>query len=409
MGFIRVIYKGLFVFVVGVLMAWISGCTLNDAERYGGVRSQDGQSVVQTKDGGFVIAGTYEQADLTTDFYVFKIDTLGKVVWSKTYGEAGSYDYARSIILTDDGGFVVAGETDSYGPADPDGNICNFWIIKLDALGNKVWDRVYGGPQPDGAMQVIQTDDSGYAVCGYTHNLDAMGMKVYRLDTSGGIIWEKTFTDNDALVAYSIGTTSDGGFIMAGNSSPATGTNGDPDYVIIKMDSSGNVQWSKRYGDSSHEFARSVIQTTDGGYIVAGHKGESFFPEGNADAWILKLDAAGEIQWSQLYGGSGYDCAYSILEVTPGEYVFAGEIQPTVNGRLGLPNAWAVKIGAYGAVEWNKNYGDTKYNAAYDIAPRMDGGFVLAGITDNGLNRDDVYVVRLDSSGNRQVPPKKQQ
>jgi hypothetical protein len=196
---------------------------------------------------------------------------------------------------------------------------------------------------------------------------------------------------------------------MAGNSSPAAGTDGDPDYVIIKMDAAGNVQWSKRYGDSNHEFARSVIETSDGGYIVAGHKGESFFPEGNADAWILKLDAAGEIQWSQLYGDSGYDCAYSILEVAPGEYVFAGETQPNVNGRLGLPDVWVVKIGPYGALEWNKNYGDTKYNAAYAIAPRMDGGFVLTGITDNGLYRDDVYVIRLDSSGERQVPPKEQQ
>ena len=132
MGFIRVIYKGLFVFIAGLFLAWISGCSGADPERFGGVRCQDGQSVVQTPDGGFVIAGTYEQADLTTDFFILKIDTLGKVVWSKTYGGPGSFDYARSIIATTDGGFVVAGETDSYGQADGDGNICNFWIIKLN-------------------------------------------------------------------------------------------------------------------------------------------------------------------------------------------------------------------------------------------------------------------------------------
>jgi|WetSurMetagenome_2_1015567.scaffolds.fasta_scaffold23764_2 hypothetical protein len=400
----KVILRNFVLLLCGLCTAWTIGCGGNSPEKLGGKGNQDGQAVVQSPDGGFVVAGLYEQSDLSTDLYILKVDAAGKIVWTKMYGEAGCYDYPRSIALTSDGGFIIAGETESYGPAGNDGSICNFWIVKLDASGDLIWNKAYGDPQRSGAMQAVETSDGGYAVCGYTHDFSGMGMKVYLLDSDGGIIWEKTFSDQNALVGYSIKQTTDGGFIMAGTSDPSTGTDGDPDYVIIKMDPSGNVEFSKRYGDARHEFARSVIQTSDGGYVVAGHKQESFFQDGNTDAWIMKLDALGEIEWSDIIGAAtGFDAAYSVLE-TSGGYVFAGETQSYGKGKLNSSDAWVVKLDPDGNVLWNKTYGDASYDVAYTIAAKNDGGFVFTGVTVNGIYKDDIYLVRLDSSGNRQIP-----
>ena len=211
----------------------------------------------------------------------------GRIVWDRTYGGSG-YDEAWSLIQTTDGGYAVAGYTSSKGAGGYDA-----WVIRLDQEGNKVWDKTYGGSQDDGAWSLIQTTDGGYAVAGYTSSKGAGGRDfwVIKLDSQGNIVWDRTYGGRRDDLANSIIQTTDGGFVVAGFTCSKGA--GRADAWIIKLDSEGNKKWEKTYGGSMADSINSLIQTIDGGFVVAGFtysKGA-----GNSDVWIFKLDRWGNL------------------------------------------------------------------------------------------------------------------
>lgn len=314
---------------------------------YGGSGTQMGKSIQQTSDGGYIVAGISDSTDINSvthngsdDVYVIKLDSSGNIVWQKMYG--GSYgDYAYSIRQTADGGYIVAGfsfSKDITGVAN--NGASDIYVIKLNSIGDVVWQNMYGGSGRDYANSIQQTSDGGYIVAGESYSTKISGITnngyadyyVIKLDSSGHIEWQNMLGGSSYDSACSIQQTGDGGYVVAGNSlsiniSGAT-NNGKRDVFLIKLDSSGSIVAQKMYGGSDNDYAYSIQLTSDGGCIVAGQSYSKDISgatnKGSHDCYVIKLDSSGSVAWQKMYGGSYGDFAYSIRQTSDNGYIIAG-------------------------------------------------------------------------------------
>ena len=382
-----------------VITVSLTACDYNGEKELNISYDQYGQSVQQTSDGNYIAAGATGTKSNSMDFYIAKINTSGSILWSKTYGGSG-YDTARSVEQTKDGGYIVAGETESFGTPDENGNRCDFWVMKLDASGNQQWAKTYGGPQRDGAYEVHQLGDGGYIVAGYTHTFDEMGMRAYRLDAGGNVIWAKTYGYG---AANSVAVCSDGSFILAGNTAVYAGVDGSADMAVVKINANGDVVWQKTTGGSRDEFATSVVRTNDGGCAIAGYTTDDWTANGGkGHAMIVKLDAAGNEIWNKEFGGTRFDKANSVRQLPDGSFIFAGETRSYGSNSDNIKaDAWVVKIDAYGTQLWSHSFGDADNNLAQSVNLSSDGGFCVLGYTYTNLTYgNDLYLIKLDANGN---------
>ena len=363
----------------------------------------------QTSDGGYIIAGSTESyTNGETDFLVYKLNAAGQKQWRKNYG--GLYwDTASMIKQTSDGGYIVAGISDSY--TNPPGGPCDFLLYKLNAAGQKQWRKSFGGALCDHAYGVIQTSDSGFLVIGDTWNWvhgtfgDDEDFLVYKLSASGAKQWRKNYGGAEWDYGLRAVQTTDGGYAFVGYTQSYT--NGLTDVLVYKVDAAGNKQWRKNYGGTEYEYGQFIRQTADGGYILCGrtdsyvHVTESMkgvsYPE---DILVYKLNAAGAKQWRKNYGGGDFDEGYDIRQTAAGGYVFCGLTRSYTHG---ADDMIVYRVNAAGAKLWRKNYGGTLSDEAKYIAPCSDGGFMLFGSGysyTNGVS--DFLVYRLDAVGTKQ-------
>ena len=278
---------------------------------FGGNRDDVAYSIQQTTDGGYIVAGsTYSFGAGSSDLYIVKLDSNGTLIWQKTFG-GGLEDFAYFIQQTTDGGYIVAGYTNSFGSGGYD-----VYVLKLNSDGGLAWQKTFGGNGDDYSYSIQQTTDGGYIIAGYTTSFGSGGRDVYvlKLNSDGDLAWQKTFDGDEA---YSVQQTTDGGYIVAGYAWPF----GSGVYVL-KLNPSGDLQWQKTFGGEPSDKAYSIQQTTDGGYIIAGTKG-TFGPD-SRDVYILKLNSDGTLAWQKKYVGSNDDYAYSIQQTTDGGYIVAG-------------------------------------------------------------------------------------
>ena len=325
---------------------------------------------------------------------IFELTLFGneakiQAFWEKTYGGSGE-DRAMSIQQTSDGGYIVAGYTESFGAGGVD-----VYIIKLDANGNKVWEKTYGGSNDDGATSIQQTKDGGYIVAGVTESFGAGGVDVYiiKLDANGSKVWEKTYGGSNDDWVWSIQQTKDGGYIVAGYTGPF-GT-GNLNLYIINLDTNGNMIWGKTYSGEDIAGAFSAQQTNDGGYIAAGVTGS--FGTGDLNLYVIKLDANGNKVWEKTYGGSNDDWVWSIQQTKDGGYIVAGWTESFGEGG---EDVYIIKLDANGNKLWERTYGGTHQDEAYSIQQTKDGGYIVAGYTESfGAGGSDLYVIKLDEFG----------
>jgi arginine repressor len=362
------------------------------AKTIGGSSDDIATSIIQSSDGGYVVAGvTLSFGAGVFDFYVVKLDSSGNVQWTKTIG-GSSDDVANSIIQSSDGGYVVAGWTRSFVA----GYYYDIYVVKLDSSGNVLWTKTIGGSYNDVANSIIQSSDGGYVVAGWTSSFGAGSADIYvvKLDSSGNVIWTKTIGGSNWDEAWSIIQSSDGGYVVAGWTSSFGA--GSADIYVVKLDSSGNVIWTKTIGGSNWDEAWSIIQSSDGGYVVAGET-ESF-GAGVTDIYVVKLDSSGNVLWTKTIGGSSEDRANSIIQSSDGGYVVAGW---TSSFGAGDVDIYVVKLDSSGNVVWTKTIGGSSDDFASSIIQSSDGGYVVAGDTSSfGAGIGDIYVVKMDANGN---------
>jgi len=264
------------------------------------------------------------------DFFLIKTDANGNVQWVKTYG-SNNWDRALSVQQTSDGGYIVGGVISPVTPT-----IDDILLIKIDANGNVQWAKTYVEiTNDDEARSVQQTSDGGYIVAGATQSFGAGSTDVFlmKIDANGNLQWAKTYGGQNWDGVSSVQQTSDGGYIVAGET-VSFGDGSSSDFFLIKTDANGNVQWAKAYGGSGDDHAFSVRQTSDGGYIVAGYTRS--FGAGNWDIFLIKTDANGNVQWAKTYGGSNEEKAYFVQQTSDGGYIVAGETRSFGAGNLDI-------------------------------------------------------------------------
>lgn len=379
---------------------------------YGGTGSDGLFSTCQTTDGGYIVSGsTYSvDGDMTENFgegdgWLAKLDAAGNIEWQKSYG--GNHDdLAYKVAQTPEGGYIFAGYSqstqDSFAVTHGGGDI---WVVKTDALGNVQWQKLLGGSSYDWANDITLATDGGFVVAGQSLSQDGDITQshgghdywIIKLNPEGDIVWQKTYGGSLTDSAYGIENTNDGGYIVSGatesNDGDVTGfhyTEDGPitlDAWILKLDTDGNLQWQKALGGYQDDMAYTIKQTADGGYITAAQTsssdGDVSVAFGSFDSWILKLDATGNITWQKSLGGAGYDESHGITETTDG-YVAAGMSYSTTNTittTYGGGDARLTKLGLNGDLVWEKNFGGTQTDYIYDIFTNTAGNFVMTGYT----------------------------
>ena len=385
--------------VIFVFLVVISFCCIGYASEealiwektFGGSDRDVALSIIQTEDGGYAISGyTRSKGKGKADAWAIKLDEWGNMVWDKTFGLSDN-DVAYSIIQTKDGGYAISGYTifKNIGEAD-------LYIIKLDENGNRVWDKIFFGSKWDSAHSLIQTEDEGYVISGYTWSKGSgkQDAWVIKLNNKGDMVWNKTFGGYDDDMASSIIQTKDGDYVAVGWT--MSKGSGKQDAWVIKLDEQGNIKWDKTFGGSDDDCAYSIIQTEDGGYTISGYTRSK--GKGKADAWVIKLNNKGNMVWNKTFGGYDDDIARSIIQTEDGDYVIVGETQSKGAGEW---DAWIIKLDEQGNVEWDKAIGGSSWDSILSIIQTEDGDYVVAGWTmSKGAGEADAWVIKLDKKGN---------
>jgi len=357
---------------------------------YGGALSDSAESVVAASDYGYAAAGdTKSYGSGASDFRVVKVDYAGTQQWAANFGGT-DYDEAKSIVETIDGGYAVVGHTFSQGAGQAD-----IWLVKLNSSGTQQWEQTFGGAAGDFAESVIETQDGGLVIAGYTYSQGSgsADIIVIRTDSSGVTQWEKVYGGAGIDVGVKVRSTSGGGYVVAGYTS-SEGAGGS-DVRVILLDSAGDAVWQKVFGGADEDRATDVRQAQDGGYIVCGFT-ESY-GSGEYDAWVLKLDTSGSIEWDQELGGGDYDAANSIVLAPGGGYVFAGY---NSSEGAGSEDGWVVKIDSTGAQVWSRTFGGAEIDVALSIETAPDGGYIVGGHTaSSGSGQEDFWLLKLDENG----------
>lgn len=352
------------------------------------------RGVEAAPDGGYIIAGTTDSFGAgRRDGWIIKLDEDGQVEWQRTYGgKAG--DVIRSIRQSSDGGFVTAGLTYSFDSGGGD-----FWMMKFDASQNFEWQRSYGGGGFDMAHSIEPTLDGGYLLAGFTTSFGAKEKDyfVIKVDESGEVQWQKRYGGAGDDVIRIAKQTSDGKYLVAGFTH-SFGQKGD--IMVLKLDSTGDLEWQKRYGGAGFEEPSSILEAPDG-YIIL-EQSVSF--SGNTDAWVFKVDKDGNMLWQQRHGGSSFDELSAARAMPDGGFIAAGE---TRSFGSHYEDYWVVRFDSEGNVMWQKHYGGDGVDEAEAIALTPEGGSIVVGTTKSfGASDEDIWILRLDSSGDaRQCEP----
>jgi gliding motility-associated-like protein len=315
------------------------------------------------------------------------------IQWQKSLGGSGNEE-ANAIQQTSDGGYIVAGTSNSNdGQVTGNHGLNDYWIVKLDASGNIQWQKSLGGSDDDVAWDIKQTSDGGYIVAGNTFSTvlgNYSGCWIVKLDASGNIQWQQN--SGAGADAHAIQQTSDGGYIVAGSgNSNIIDNHGNNDFWIMKLDNAGKFQWQKSMGGSDDDEAYAIQQTSDNGYIVSGFTSSkdgdvSGNYGGYHDYWVVKLDSKATIQWQKCLGGSDDEQLYSILQSKDGGYLVPGfsfSTDGNVSGNHGNADYWIVKLDIAGNIAWQKSLGGSDYDWAYSAKQTTDGGYIVGGFSNS--------------------------
>jgi len=359
-----------------VNMYWVVKTDANGniqwSKTYGGNDDDRGQSLIQTQDGGYALVGFAKSGDGDAtenagfhDQWIVKLNSSGDLEWQKSFGFSGS-DQAFSIIQTTDGGYFTAGFLDvtaSEGAGNEGRHgVGEFWGHKLDAQGNLLWRRYFGGSNNDRAYSVLETADEGILMVGATESADfditeskgSYDFWALKLDNQGTMLWQKNYGGSEIEIAYAAVQTQDGNFLLIGDTRSSDGDisnlKGSADVWLVKINNQGAILWEKTLGGSSFDTARDIAVNGDG-FVITGasrsNDGEVTENKGQSDFWIAQLDDKGTIKWQKTIGGSELDFGYGVASNAQGSIMVAGDTQSTNNditNAKGAVDAVLIKI-----------------------------------------------------------------
>lgn len=345
---------------------------------YGGPYSDRGYSIQIAADGGFVITGSSEEHTSSggLDVYLIRTDSDGDTLWTRTYGGSLN-DEGEAVVITADQGCMIAGYTNSYGAGDKD-----FYLIRTDSSGDTLWTRTYGGAYDDLAWAVAAAPDSGFIVAGRTKSFGSGSWDVWllRTDAAGDTLWSRTFGGYSWDSGKGVQPTADGGFIVNGYT--MSFGSGQSDYYMLKVNSSGDLLWSRTYGGDHYDNGTCVLQLPDGGYLLGGYT--KSFGDTNGDFWIIRTDANGDSLWSQIYGGAGIEALNGMDLTLDGGFILTGKTDSYGD----LSSAWLVRI-----AQESTGIGESEQ------AENMYPGLSISTVTPNPVFSSMVFDLHTEVSG----------
>jgi len=361
----------------------ISEGNIDFVKTLGGSKNESGQSVTNTLDGGYAILGYTQSMDFdisgkdneSFDFWVLKYNSEDILEWSKTYGGTND-ERGNEIIQTQDGGYAIIGFTYSTdGDVTTNAGQEDFWFVKLDSSGNIQWQKTYGYSGIDTGISVMQTNDGGYFLTG-----------ILDVTASGG----------------------------EGNTRLSQTQHAGGDYWTIKTDANGNMQWSRYFGGFFSDSAFDAVQTQDNGFMIIGSSDsidtDITNNKGSYDFWIVKISNNGTLQWEKSFGGSGIDEARAAITTSEGDVVIIGDTRSDdidVNNYIGAADVWVIKVSPEGELLWEKTVGGISFDVGRSVSKTSDNGFIISGssrssdgdiLQNNGQN--DALVIKIDTTGN---------
>ncbi|MBN2441551.1 MAG: hypothetical protein JXJ04_09390 [Spirochaetales bacterium] len=333
--------------------------------RIGGADIDSSVDIIITRDGGYMIAGyTHSRGKGKGDACLVKCSAEGKLEWSKVYGGPEN-DRVYSVVQTTDGGYAAAGRTDSYGAGKRD-----VYVIKVDENGEEEWQTYFGGPEEDEANRILQTEDNGFFLAGMTYSKGAGSGDVYllKLNDKGTLLWEKTYGGKEKDTAAHAERTTDGGFIVCGSGGENT------DCYILKLDDQGNREWEKFIGGAYFELANCITPVTGGGYVFAGMTQPE---EGSkVDIYVVKINESGDIIWQKQIGGKDHSGAQYVIEGMDKSIIVSGA---TKNTESGNDNAFVIKFSPEGEFKWEETFGGKDIAYGNCVVEKSPGVYTLAG------------------------------
>ncbi len=352
---------------------------------FGGADWDEGYSVEQTMDGGYIITGfTCSFGSGSNDVWLIKTDENGVEIWNRTFGGIDS-DYGFSVRQTSDEGYIIAGETGSFGTSNSD-----VWLIKTDGNGVEIWNRTFIGIDWNSGRSVQQTTDGGYIITGNKGVPGVGGTDVWLIKTNidGIEEWNRTFGGIEGDAGFSVQQTNDGGYII-------TGYTNWSDIWLIKTDGNGDTIWDKTFGLKNTDIGYSVQQTSDSGYIVVGETNS--YGVGKNDVWLIKTDENGVEVWNRTFGGKNFDYGNSVQQTSDGGYIIIGE---THSFGSFLGNIWLIKTDNNGNKAWSRIFGGINWDEGCFVQQTNDGEYIISGSTFSYSAGDpDVFLIKTDNQG----------
>ncbi len=376
-------------FIVTINLADAYGVDTLWTKTYGGTSWDKGYSIQECASGGFIIAGqTYSFGVGYGDVYLVRINANGDTLWAKTYGGV-SKDAGYSVQECADSGFIVTG---AFGAGKD-----NVYLIRTNVDGDTLWTKTYGGTDYDRGESVEKCASGGFIIAGRTKSFgvgsDSDNLYLIRVNADGDTLWTKAYGGTDDDWGESIQECVDSGFIITG-ATYSFGAGGG-DVWLVRTDANGDTLWTKAYGGIPHDRGMSVQKCADSGFIIAGITWS--FGAGYYDIYLLRTDADGDTLWTKTYGGTGYDEGYSVQECASGGFVIAGR---TSSFGAGNDDVYLIRTNVDGDTLWTKTYGGTSDDGGYSVQECVGGGFVIAGVTESfGAGGYDVYLIRTNDAG----------
>ncbi|MBL4624323.1 MAG: hypothetical protein JKY42_04190 [Flavobacteriales bacterium] len=362
----------------------------NDNEYY-----DRGNDMIQTSDGGYLVVGrTVRFHSGGVEAYLVKLSSIGDTVWTKTYGGNGSEE-ALSVVECKDGGYTFCG----YSNSNTNGAI-DVYVVHTDAQGKEIWSYTYGGEAIDRGFDIQQTADGGYIISGESYSFGSGGVNAYlvKLDKDGTELWYRSFGGNGIQEGNAVIETADGGFVITGatnNFGP-----GDKDVYLFKVSSKGGQEWVCSFGGTGSEEGKSLIQTADGGYLVAGYTNS--VGKGGDDVYVVKTDEFGQVVWEKNFGGEYDEQASTIFPTDDGGCVITGY---TNSKGAGGVDVYLLRLNSSGELILEKTFGSRSDEKGKSVVQCKDGGFAITGqsISSSGdyskEKNKEIYVIKTDIKG----------
>lgn len=382
-GFVKITCRLIALFIV--LPLTLPAQSLIWQSNTGGIYNEVGYAGVQTDDGGFAILGsTYSFGAGDFDIYLLKINSVGDTTWTATYG-GDSTEYGYDIQKTSDGGYILVGSTRSFGSGNRD-----VYLLKVDSLGEVAWSRTYGGADNDEGCSVRAIGD-GYIVCGTTSSRGAGYADLYliRTDANGDTLWTRTFGGAGGESGSAVRQVPGGGFIAVGS----TGSFGEgySSIYLVRVGASGDSLWATTLGGSKADFGSNIENTMDGGFVIIGSTAS--FGAGYSDAYLIKTDNAGIPIWEKTYGGPGDDRGYSVSSTLDGGYIISGTTESFGAQSIDI---YIIRTDPSGGQIWSSKYGGAKSDFGRMVFQEQGRDYMIVGYSYSYSNGgSDIYIAKL--------------